>query len=50
MTKGEFEERLKTARAKNRELKLQGKVLPNPTKKWSRKSAKSLTEALSARS
>ena len=47
MTKAEFEARLKEARVKNRKRKLAGEARPNPTKKWSRKSAKSLTRALS---
>ena len=49
MTRKEFEERLKEGRARLRQLKPEGKHRPNPTKKWSKKSEKSLMEALSGR-
>jgi len=49
MTRKEFEKRLKTARAKHREMKAEGKPRPNPTKKWSKKSEESLLEALSGK-
>jgi hypothetical protein len=49
MTRKEFEERLKEGRARLRQLKAEGKPRPNPTKKWSKKSEKSLMKALSGR-
>lgn len=49
LTKRQLDERLKSARARLREMKAKGKSLPNPTKEWSKDSIKSLTIALSGR-
>ncbi len=49
MTRKEFDARLKKARAEQRALKASGKAPPSPTKKWSKKSLESLSEALSGR-
>ena len=48
LTKAEIARRVKAARALNKKLEAEGK-LPNPTKKWSKDSVKSLKFALSAR-
>jgi len=50
ITKREWQERLKAARAKERQRKKEGKPRPNPTKPWSEESWKALSEALSGRS
>jgi len=49
ITKRELNERLKVARAEIRQLKAEGKPLPNPTKEWSKESFESLSAALSGR-
>ena len=46
LTKRELDERLKAARARLREMKAEGKPLPNPTKIWSKRSIESLSIAL----
>lgn len=49
LTKRELDARLKAARARLREMKAEGKTLPNPTKDWSKASIKSLSIALSGK-
>ncbi|MGE9268179.1 MAG: hypothetical protein ACQKBY_08780 [Verrucomicrobiales bacterium] len=48
LTKADIVRRLQEARARNEELKEQGK-LPKPTKQWSNDSVKSLKIALSTK-
>ncbi len=49
LTKRELDARLKAARARLRDMKAEGKPLPNPTKDWSNPSIESLTIALSGK-
>jgi hypothetical protein len=48
ITRREWHERLKAARAHERMLKEQNQPRPNPTKDWSRESWESVSEALSS--
>lgn len=46
ITRSELNARLKEARQYVREMKSEGKSLPNPTKNWSKDSIRSLSVAL----
>lgn len=47
ISRREWEQRLKVARAQERQLKAQGQARPNPTKRWSEDSWKNISQALS---
>lgn len=49
ITRREWDKRLKAARAKDRQLKAEGKPRPNPTKSWSKESMRAFSNALSGR-